>query len=354
MASIQKRVSTDGKVSYRAQVRRKGAVPLTATFDRKTDAKIWAEDREAEIRQKKHFPYAEAKKHTVADAIDRYMNEVLPRKPKSADQQSPQLQRWKAELGYVSLADLRPQIISEARERIGRDEVSKDKVRSAGSTNRYLAALSHVLTVAMKEWQWIDNNPAFALSKYKEPPGRTRFLNDKERIRLLEACRASGNKYLFTIVTLAIATGMRKNEILKLKWEDVDLMRGIALIYETKNSEPRKVALTGVVLALVKKLEKDVDEEAVYLFPNADDDGPVDIRSAWEVARKNAKLKDFRFHDLRHTAASYLAMNGATLPVLADVLGHKSYEMVRRYAHLADSHVTAEVKKMNKKVFGNG
>lgn len=353
MASIQKRVSKDGKVSYRAQVRRKGAVPLTATFERKTDAKTWADDREAEIRQKKHFPYAEAKKHTVADAIDRYLNEVLPRKPKSADQQTPQLTRWKKELGSVSLADLRPQIIAEARERIASDKVTKDRVRSAGSTNRYLAALSHVLTVAMKEWEWIDNNPAFALSKYKEPPGRIRFLSEKERVRLLDACKASGNKYLFTIVTLAIATGMRKDEILKLKWEHVDLKHGFALVYDTKNSEPRKVALTGVVLALVKNLAKDAGEDAVYLFPNTDGERPVDIRSAWDVARKNAKLNDFRFHDLRHTAASYLAMSGATLPVLADVLGHKSYEMVRRYAHLADSHVTAEVKKMNKKVFGS-
>lgn len=288
----------------------------------------------------------------MSDAIDRYIEDVLPRKPKSADQQKPQLQRWRKELGDVSLADLRPQTVAEARDKIANDHVHDDKKRSAASTNRYLAALSHVMTVAMKEWEWIDRNPVRAISKFKEPSGRKRFLSDKERVRLLDACRESGNKYLFTLVTLAIATGMRKDEILQLTWSDIDLKKGTALIHETKNSEPRKIALTGVVLELVKNLAKEADEDAVYLFPGSTNDRPLDFRSAWEVARKKAKLQDFRFHDLRHTAASYLAMNGASLPALAEILGHKSYEMVKRYAHLTDSHVTAEIKKMNEKVFG--
>lgn len=353
MASIQKRISKDGKPSYRAQVRRKGSVPLTMTFDRKTDAKKWAEDREAEIRQGKHFPYAEAKKHTVGDAIDRYIKEVLPNKPKSIELQHPQLLRWKKELGIVCLADLRPSVISEARSQIKNDDITGSKKRSPGSTNRYLAAFSHVLTIAMKEWGWIETNPVLAVSKYKEPPGRNRPLNDAERAQLLDACAVSGNAYLFTIVTIAIATGMRKNEILQLKWADVNLEDGFAIVYDTKNGTSRKAALLGPVLDLVKVLRADAGKEAEFLFPNDSGKKPLDIRSAWEFARKRAKLEDFRFHDLRHTAASYLAMSGASLPTISEVLGHKSYEMVKRYAHLTDSHITAEVAKMNKKIFGS-
>jgi len=352
MASINKRVSKSGKVTYRVQVRCKGEAPLTATFDRKTDAKTWAADREADIRQKQHFKYAEAKKHTVGEAIDRYIEMVLPLKPKSAHVQEPQLIRWRDEIGTVKFADLHPPVIVACRDRLLGENVQGGRKRSAGTVNRYVAALSHVITVAMKEWGWIDHNPVLAVPKFKEAKGRTRYLSDDERLRLLEACKVSRDKFLFPIVAIAIATGMRKQEILSLTWDNVDLKRGVAYLLETKNSEPRGVPLANLVLGLLTELRHHRSNVAKFIFPSPNGDWPIDIRSAWEVARKRAALEDFKFHDLRHTTGSYLAMNGATPAEIAEVLGHKTYDMVKRYSHLSDPHTANVVKRMNEKVFG--
>lgn len=136
MASIQKRVSKDGNVAYRVQVRRKGQSPLTATFARKTDAQKWAADQETDIRQNRHFKYAEAKKHTVGEAIDRYIETVLPRKPKSAYVQTPQLIRWRDEIGDTKLADLHPPLIAACRDRLTEDIVPGGGTRSLGTVNR--------------------------------------------------------------------------------------------------------------------------------------------------------------------------------------------------------------------------
>lgn len=89
------------------------------------------------------------------------------------------------------------------------------------------------------------------------------------------------------------------------------------------------------------------------VFPGQKPNVPKDIRSAWEHVRTLAKLEDFRFHDLRHSAASYLAMNGATTRDIAEILGHKTLQMVKRYSHLADSHTSEVVAKMNEKVFSS-
>lgn len=360
MASINKRVSKSGKVTYRAQVRCKGEPPLTATFDRKTDAKTWAGDREADIRQQQHFKYAEAQKHTVGEAIDRYIEMVLPLKPKSAHVQEPQLIRWRDEIGTVKLSDLRPPRIVAVRDKLAQETKETDKKdaaekqRSLGTVNRYLAAFSHVMTTAMKEWGWIEYNPVLAVKKYPEPKGRTRFLSDEERTRLLEACKESKDSYLFLVVIIAISTGMRKKEIMTLTWDTVDLTRGIAFLYETKNSESRSVPLTGLVLELLEEHRHKRSNSTNYLFPSPKGDWPIDLRSAWRAAVIRAEITNFKFHDLRHTTGSYLAMNGATLSEIAAVLGHKSFDMVKRYAHLSDPHTAGVVERMNEKVFGGG
>lgn len=353
MASIDKRVSKSGKATYRAQVRCKGHAPTSATFDRKTDAKKWAADQEADIRQNRHFKYAEAKKHTVGEAIDRYIETVLPLKPKSAPVQEAQLIRWRDEIGGIKLSDLHPPRIVTVRDRLTQDKVQGGNKRSLGTVNRYLAVFSHVMTVAMKEWGWIDHNPVLAVKKFKEANGRTRYLSDTERAELIEACNESSNPYLFLVVVIAISTGMRKNEILTLTWDNVNLTRGVAYLFETKNSEPRAVPLTGLVLDLLEEHRHKRSNSTTYLFPSPKGDWPIDIRSAWEAALKRAGLTDFKFHDLRHTAGSYLAMNGATPAEIAEILGHKTYDMVKRYAHLSDPHTAGVVERMNKKVFGD-
>ncbi|MCH7485830.1 MAG: tyrosine-type recombinase/integrase [Proteobacteria bacterium] len=353
MASIQKRVSKQGNVSYRAQVRRKGHPPLTVTFDRKTDAQKWAADREADIRQGRHFKYASAKSHTLGEMVDRYIADILPRKPRSKLTQTGQLNWWKDELGDYALGDVTANLIALKRDKLLKAKKRGDGARSMSTVNRYVAALSHAFTIAIKEWGWLEVSPIATLSKLPEPQGRVRFLDDDERTRLLDACRESESPYLYPIVVLAISTGTRKANLQSLRWKNVDLKRGFFFLEDTKNKDRQGVPLRGRALEIVKRLYKDRDKKCPWLFPGRSGESHLDIRSAFETAVRRAEIEDFRFHDLRHCAGSYLAMNGATTREIAEVLAHRTLEMVKRYSHLTETHVAEVVERMNEKIFGD-
>ena len=185
-----------------------------------------------------------------------------------------------------------------------------------------------------------------------------RFLSEKERATLLEACLRSDNRLLFPIVVFALATGARKGEILKLKLSDLDPGYARATLTDTKNGETRAVDIPPTLRAcLMEHLEWleimygcEVAED-LWLFPRDDGRGPVAIRAAWaaaleEAARELPSLRTFRFHDLRHTFASYLAMSGATLLQLKEAMGHRTLKAVERYAHLTEDHTQEVVERM--------
>ena len=351
MAYFEMRITAGGKIRHRALVRLKGYPSQSATFDRLTDAKRWAQDTESDIRNNRHFPKAEAKKHTVSDLIDRYNKLVLSLKPKNFKNQKTHLTWWKSQIGCYMLSDLKPALVTQCRDNLLSEEITPGKRRSPATVSRYMASMSHAVNLAVREWEWLKNNPFSQIKKLKEPRGRTRFLNEEERNRLLIACKASRNKVLHTIVVLAISTGMRRGEILNLKWKDVDLSRSQLTLLETKNDERRAVPVVGLAHQLLAKLSKVRRIDSQLVFPGRNPEKPLIIDTAFNSAKKNAKIEDFRFHDLRHTAASYLAMNGATLAEIAEVLGHKTLEMAKRYAHLSEAHTTSIVEKMNSEIF---
>ena len=313
MAYIQRRPGKDGKSRYRVQVRKKGHPPQTMTFTRKTDAKNWAQSIEAAMEEGRYKNVARAKHHTVGELIDRYLTDYLPRKPKSESLQRPQLLWWKQQVGSLTLADFTSDVIAEQRDKLSKRELSNGKTINSGTVNRYLAALSHVLTIAVRELKWLPESPMRDVSKLKEPKGRVRYLSEDERDRLLHECTQSENPYLLTIVVLALSTGMRKNEIMTLTWGDVDLERQLITLEETKNNEWRSVPLVGKAHQLIKTLAKGCKGPCQLLFPGKNPSQPIEIKKAWYTALRRSGIKDFRFHDLRHTAASYLAMNGASL-----------------------------------------
>ncbi|SCX98227.1 site-specific integrase [Nitrosospira sp. Nsp13] len=354
MATIEKRVAEDGKVSYRVRVRIKGFPAQTSTFERKTDANKWAQDTESAIRNNRHFKTSEAKRHTLGELIDRYVRDVLPTKPKSKEKQTAQLGWWKAEIGRYSLADVTPSLIAQYRDKLINGITHHGKRRSAATVNRYMAALSVAFTTAVKEWGWLEDSPMRKVTKPRESRGRVRFLSDEERQALLKACKESANSYLYPVVVLALSTGMRQGEIMGLTWDVVDLVKGRAVLHDTKNGERRPVAITGHALELIKELSKVRRIDSKLLFPSKDKaiQKPMDLRSPWEKAVKKADLENFHFHDLRHTAASYFAMNGASLAEIAEILGHKTLQMVKRYAHLSEGHTARVVESMNSKIFG--
>lgn len=361
MATITKRTAKDGSTSYKVEIRLKGYPAQRATFARLTDARQWAKQTETDIQRGRHFKTAEAKRHTLADLVDRYTRDVLPtKKAKTQGPQRQQLAWWKATLGSHALADCTPALIAEARDTLAREPItpktpdSEPRYRSPASVVRYLAVLSHAFSVAVREWGWTEDNPVLKVKKPTEPRGRVRFLSDDERATLLNACRESSNPWLYLAVVVALSTGMRKGELMGLTWKDVDLQAGRVVLHDTKNGERRVVPLAGPALALLKDHAKVRRLDTDLLFPGQRKDTPVDLRTPWETALKRAGIEDFRWHDLRHSTASYLAMNGASLTDIAEVLGHKTLAMVKRYAHLSEAHTASVVERMNARIFAEG
>lgn len=352
MATIKKRISRDGKITYHVRVRRKGHPIQCGTFQNISKAKEFVQRTEAAMVEGRYFKNKEAKKRTMADLIDRYLADVLPRKPKSEYKQTMQLSWWKDQIGHCLVADVTPALIVECRDKLAREITVRGAQRSPATVVRYLAALSHAFTVAVKEWGWLDDSPMRKVTKPKEPRGRVRFLDEGERNRLLLACKESHHPYLYLIVVLALSTGMRQGEILKLTWKDIDFEEGKITLHDTKNGERRVVPLVGLALELLKNYAKVRRLDTFLIFPGKDTGKPTDLRTAWEKALKDSHIENFRFHDLRHTFASYLAMGKATLTELRILLGHKSPTMTARYSHLSEAHSISVVREMNERIFG--
>ncbi|GEM_PF-29724 len=359
MGNIQKRIDSQGKTHFRVQIRLKGFPPQSGTFERLTDAKKWVQQTEADMRAGRFFKVAESKRHTVGELIDRYLRDVMPIKRLSTrHNQVMHLTWWKERLGHLVLADLTPSTIAEARDELAVGTTRFRRVRSSSTVARYLAALSHSLTYAVKELGWIDDTPMRKVTRPKEARGVVRFLSDGERIRLLEACRQSKDRFLYPIVVLALCTGMRRSEIMNLTWDRIDFVRDAITLRsaDTKNAEVRIVPLKGHAREALAELWKDRLSNLAFVFPApTPPEGvpkPIDVESAWQLALKRADVRNFRFHDLRHSAASYLAMNGESPLVIAAVLGHKTLQMVKRYAHLSDTHMGAAVERMNATTLG--
>ena len=253
-----------------------------------------------------HLQHEERTAHS-GRTFDRYISQVLPDK-KDIVGQTQQLNWWKTRLGDSRLSTISPAMISECRSELQKGDTHYGTPRSAATVNRYLAALSHAFTIAWKEWGWINFNPVLNTRKLKEPRGRVRFLDEQERERLLKACRESRSSLLYIIVVLVLSTGMRKGEILGLRWRDIDFHNRRIVIQETKNGERRAVPLVGTALQLVDALNiNGGDSMDDFIFHSPENKTRrCCIRTAWEKAVKRAAITDFRFHDLRHSTASYL------------------------------------------------
>jgi integrase len=372
MATISKRISQDGSISYQAKVRLKGYPVQSETFTRKTDAARWAAGVESAIREGRHFKTSEAKRHTLGDLVDRYVRDVLPQK-RDGKKQEAQLLWWKNQIGAYTLADVTPALIAEHRDRLYSDPQKRGVYKlSPATVSRYMAALSVAMNVCVMEWGWLEDSPMRRVTKPREPRGRVRFLSDQERNALLNACRSHAQ--LYPVVVLALSTGMRQAEIMNLYWKDpkdepsnawgvVHLDSNRIILHETKNGERRVVPLVGHAHDQLKAINKvrRIDTELVFpakkpprgkLGEEQKSIRPIDLRKPWEDALTAAEIDDFHFHDLRHSAASYLAMNGASLAEIAETLGHKTLQMVKRYAHLSEAHTAGVVSRMNEKIFG--
>jgi integrase len=348
VATIAKRKTESGEVRYLAQVRLKGHPPQSRTFERKTDATRWAQETEAGIRSGRLRSVAVRQRHTLAELVDRYVFDELPGKPAVSAMYGRQLDWWKDELGAYYLDDLTSDQVEESYRKLLREPGDTGRKRTSATANRYLISLSACFSYGRKRLKWTDRNPVADVEREKEPKGRVRFLSrpvdgeDSELDRLLRACKGSRNRDLYDLVVLALWTGCRESELMALRRSFVRLSEGgFTLPAEvTKTKRDRFVPLVGPALEVIQERMKNMRSGTDYLFagPQGGTSAPAFPRTAWNTALKAAGIEDFRFHDLRHTHASYLAMSGATERELMEALGHSTTAMASRYAHLANEH----------------
>jgi integrase len=279
---------------------------------------------------------------TLAQAAERYLASKTRKRTIEADRR--QLELLKAEFGEETpLADITASRISAykakrlaAVRKIGEGEAAVERRLSAAAVNRPLALLRHLLRLAHEEWGELDVVPKIRTEK--EPQGRLRWLTQEEAINVLAACKKSRNVALADLVEFSLFAGVRRGEALGLTWDRVDRARGVIRLELTKSGRRREVPLSSNADAVLARRWTPGAKGDVFGSRNWNS-----FRSAWEKALAAAGVEGFRFHDLRHTFASWLVQRGRTLKEVQEALGHQTIAMTMRYSHLAPDHLRAAV-----------
>ena len=354
------RQKKSGKLSYTVRIRVQGYPPLTKTFSTHREAISWGKTTEGDLLNGRlGSPLAQL--HTLRDAIERFLEEKPPGYGSwlQEERNRASLRWWCQHFGSLKLAELKPTTIVQARDLLRRSATAngnphpQKKLRSHSTCNRYVSSLSSVLQCALELWGWIEENPCRGLRRLPENNHRTRYLTEKEQQRLLEVCKRDQN--LHDVVLLALLTGARRGEICSLRWRDVDLKNKTVTFNQTKNGEIRKVPLSDPAIALLRcRFSQRVKGMNDWVFPAEKSDGPVDVSHRFGRFAKKAGLEDFRFHDLRHSAASAMARAGVPERQMPEVLGHKSVAMTKRYTHLRPSELAGAVAAMGSSIKNQG
>lgn len=213
--------------------------------------------------------------------------------------------------------------------------------RSPATVNYHLSILSKIFSLAADS-ELVENNPCFRVKKLKLNNQRIRVLSAEEEEKLFTAL--GENELVKNIVTVALHTGMRRGEIFNLKWFDLDFVRGFLQIKESKSGKKRLVPMNATVRTLLSSLMK----KSEFVFPSPKTNGKLDnIKRSFQRAVTEAKIDDFRFHDLRHTAATRMADAGADVFTLMKILGHSDIRMTTRYTHATDAALRRAVTNLD-------
>ena len=349
MATIIKTVIKSG-IRYRVLIRRARQPVLRATFIRKADAEEWARREEADIIAGSQIRGFADRERTVGELIDRYIEAGLPG-PKEAPQRKAQLLWWKERIGDLKVSELTPQEIATHRDRLAATKIPRKdgaRPRSSSTIRNYLITLSHLFSVAKREWRWATTNPVSDVRKPSPAPGRVRFLSAEELRSLLDHCAASRYALLRNAVLLSVYTGMRYSEEMTLSWADVDLTQKVIRLNETKNGTRRSVPLIGEALTVIEEMANPEHPRDALLFAGPlTAHQPADISKHFEVACQAAGIADFRWHDLRHTWATWHRQSGTPTHELQRLGGWQSVVMVERYAHLASEHLASAANRLD-------
>jgi integrase len=244
------------------------------------------------------------------------------KKGSSHDRELSTMRRLNSEFEKYDLQNVTTWIIEKWKSK------RKEEVKPA-TVNRELALLKHMFTKAI-EWGKVKDNPARKVKLLKGEIKRVRFLMPDEIRTLLSNCA----DHLRPIVTVALHTGMRKGELLSLQWDQVNFEQKIITLEDTKNRERRDVPMNETVRTTLMGMER----KGSHIFCNGSGETFLNVRRSFETAVRKSGIEDFRFHDLRHTFASNLVMEGIDIMTVKELMGHKDLTMTLRYSHLAPNH----------------
>ena len=261
---------------------------------------------------------------------------------------------WLSAFNDTPIKSIKPSHIEKVLAKYAAGKIKgygSSKPKSNNTLLRTKSVLSSIFQYGIDK-NYLDKNPATKVRIKAVPNQIERFLCDDERVRLLHACQQSSWDRMYLLVLLAITTGMRKSELLSLCWSDINFEKGLATLNTTKNGEKRVNPIPAVALDELKKY-RELGSRLIFFSCN-NHEKAFDFRKQWYISLRKAEITGFRFHDLRHTAASYLVMAGATLHETGEILGHKSEQTTKRYAHLSTGHKSALSERVMSKVFSNG
>ncbi|MFX0201861.1 MAG: tyrosine-type recombinase/integrase [Candidatus Hodarchaeota archaeon] len=294
-------------------------------------------DIKDQMRRGKYF--AERKKFTTTfdELVEKYQE--LKKDRKYFQTEGKFIEIFKKFFGGKLLSQITPLDIHQFKSKRKGTPTWHGKERSDATVNRELACLRHIFNMGV-EWDLMEENP-FPRKRFlfRENNKRTRYLTEEEIQKLLDAC----SPHLKPIVITALYTGLRKGEILKLRWEDVNLDEGLIYIRENKANRLQIKEMNDDLLLLFASLPV----KGKYVFHDRDGKPFKDIKTAFKTALRRSRIKDFRFHDLRHTSCSYLMMRGAVPQAVQEHAGHKSVSMTMRYSHLSPRYRRQSVQLLN-------
>ena len=322
--------------TWKAIIRKRGWPTTVKTFRTKRDAEDWARRTEDEMVRGVYINRAGSDRILLKKALDRYLSEVSSTKREStAYAEQHKAKALKAKLGDYSLAAITPDLVAEYRDE--RLEAGK----SSSTVRLELSLLSHLFTIAIKEWRvGLFYNPVGNIRKPAPAKGRDRRLAAEEGKKLLKACDKHSNPMLGWIARIALYTGMRAGEIKSLTRRQVNLEKRVVHLSETKNGCARTVPLTrqaaDVFRAALSHAVRPMKTELIFWGEPGRDGNrrPYEFRPAWHRTLREAGIKGLRFHDLRHEAVSRLVEAGLGDQEVAAISGHKSMQMLKRYTHL--------------------
>jgi integrase len=311
--------------------------------DKYKEAELMLHSEKKAVQEGKHPETKILQNYTFSELSEKYKAWVNGRQA-SAENKEYTIDRLIERFGFLPLRKFNTALLEQLQTDLMSKGLRSEKTKGVkpemikglkpASINRIISTVKHMFTKAV-DWEMVEADTLKKVRKVNNlrEDKRLRFLSVEEAQGLISVC----DEHLKPIVITALNTGMRKGEILRLRWSQVDLQHGFILLDKTKNGERREIPVNDTLRTVFRSLRRQID--VPYVFHAAKKlSNYQNVKRSFATALERARITDFHFHDLRHTFASQLVMAGVDLVAVKELLGHKDIKMTLRYAHLAPAH----------------